>query len=129
MKDASNFLRGTIAEGLLDRITDAVPSDDDVEFMKFHGIYQEDDRDLRDERPRQRLEPAYQFMIRGRLPGGSCTPAQWLRLMNWRARMEAIRYASPPARPSSLRGIERQFSSDHSRASRDAARYHRRSRR
>lgn len=80
MKDASNFLRGTIAEGLLDRITGAIPSADDVKLMKFHGIYQQDDRDLRDERRRQRLEPAYQFMIRVRLPGGSCTPAQWLRL-------------------------------------------------
>lgn len=80
MKDASNFLRGTIAEGLLDRITGAIPSADDVKLMKFHGIYQQDDRDLRDERRRQRLEPAYQFMIRVRLPGGLCTPAQWLRL-------------------------------------------------
>lgn len=80
MKDASNFLRGTIAEGLLDRITGAIPSADDVKLLKFHGIYQQDDRDLRDERRRQRLEPAYQCMIRVRLPGGSCTPAQWLRL-------------------------------------------------
>lgn len=80
MKDASNFLRGTIADGLLDRITGAIPSDDDVKLMKFHGIYQQDDRDLRDERRRQRLEPAYQFMIRVRLPGGVCTPTQWLRL-------------------------------------------------
>lgn len=79
MKDASNFLRGTIAEGLLDRITGAIPSNDDVKLMKFHGIYQQDDRDLRDERRRQRLEPAYQFMIRVRLPGGVCTPTQWLR--------------------------------------------------
>ena len=80
MKDASDYLRGTIAEGLLDRITGAVPSADDVNLMKFHGIYQQDDRDLRDERRRQKLEPAYQFMIRVRLPGGVCTPAQWLKL-------------------------------------------------
>ncbi len=80
MKDASDYLRGTIAEGLLDRITGAVPSADDVKMMKFHGIYQQDDRDLRDERRRQKLEPAYQFMIRVRLPGGVCTPAQWLKL-------------------------------------------------
>lgn len=80
MKDASDYLRGTIAEGLLDRITGAVPSADDVKLMKFHGIYQQDDRDLRDERRRQKLEPAYQFMIRVRLPGGVCTPAQWLKL-------------------------------------------------
>lgn len=80
MKDASDYLRGTIAEGLLDRITGAVPDADDVKLMKFHGIYQQDDRDVRDERRRQKLEPAYQFMIRIRLPGGVCTPAQWLKL-------------------------------------------------
>ncbi|MGC4250915.1 MAG: NADPH-dependent assimilatory sulfite reductase hemoprotein subunit [Sphingobium sp.] len=80
MKDASDFLRGTIVTGLLDRITGAVPSADDVKLMKFHGIYQQDDRDVRDERRRQKLEPAYQFMIRVRLPGGVCTAAQWLKL-------------------------------------------------
>ncbi|MCP5403748.1 MAG: NADPH-dependent assimilatory sulfite reductase hemoprotein subunit [Novosphingobium sp.] len=80
MKDTSDYLRGSIAEGLLDRITGAVPSGDDVKLMKFHGIYQQDDRDLRDERRRQKLEPAYQFMIRVRLPGGVCSPAQWLKL-------------------------------------------------
>ena len=80
MKDASDYLRGTIAEGLLDRITGSMPSADDVKLMKFHGIYQQDDRDLRDERRRQKLEPAYQFMIRVRLPGGVCSPAQWLKL-------------------------------------------------
>lgn len=80
MKYESDYLRGTIATGLLDRITGAVPSEDDVKLMKFHGIYQQDDRDIRDERRRQKLEPAYQFMIRVRLPGGVCTPAQWLKL-------------------------------------------------
>jgi len=80
MKAASDYLRGTISDGLLDRITGAVPSADDVKLMKFHGIYQQDDRDLRDERRRQKLEPAYQFMIRVRLPGGVCTPEQWLKL-------------------------------------------------
>lgn len=80
MKEASDYLRGTIALGLLDRITGAVPSADDVKLMKFHGIYQQDDRDLRDERRRQKLEPAFQFMIRVRLPGGVCTPRQWLKL-------------------------------------------------
>lgn len=79
MKAESDYLRGTIAEGLLDRITGAVPGDD-VKLMKFHGIYQQDDRDLRDERRRQKLEPAFQFMIRVRLPGGVCTPAQWLKI-------------------------------------------------
>ncbi|MEO1969479.1 MAG: NADPH-dependent assimilatory sulfite reductase hemoprotein subunit [Sphingomonadaceae bacterium] len=80
MKDGSDFLRGSIAQGLLDRITGAMPSENDVKLMKFHGIYQQDDRDLRDERRHQKLEPAYQFMIRVRLPGGVCAPAQWLKL-------------------------------------------------
>jgi sulfite reductase (NADPH) hemoprotein beta-component len=80
MKADSAYLRGGIDEGLLDRITGALPSADDVKLMKFHGIYQQDDRSLRDERRRQRLEPAYQFMVRVRLPGGVCTPAQWLKL-------------------------------------------------
>src|SRR3546814_3032868 len=80
MKAESDYLRCTIAEGLLDRITGAMPSGDDVKLMKFHGIYQQDDRELRDERRRQKLEPAYQFMIRVRLPGGVCTPAQWLKM-------------------------------------------------
>jgi len=79
LKKASNYLRGTIATGLLDRITGAVAADD-TRLMKIHGMYQQDDRDLRDERRRQKLEPAYRFMIRVRLPGGVCTPEQWLIL-------------------------------------------------
>ena len=49
-------------------------------LMKFHGIYQQDDRDIRDERRRQKLEPALTFMVRVRLPGGVCTPGQWLKI-------------------------------------------------
>ncbi|BAC13610.1 sulfite (NADPH) reductase iron-sulfur protein [Oceanobacillus iheyensis HTE831] len=77
IKERSNFLRGTIAEGLEDRITGAI-SDEDNKLLKFHGSYQQDDRDLRDERRRKKLEPAYQFMIRVRTPGGVTTPEQWL---------------------------------------------------
>jgi sulfite reductase (NADPH) hemoprotein beta-component len=79
LKAGSDQLRGTIATGLLDELTGAVPGND-PKLMKFHGIYQQDDRDLRDERRRQKLEPAFQFMVRVRLPGGVCTPAQWLKL-------------------------------------------------
>lgn len=79
LKKSSNYLRGTIATGLLDRITGAVAADD-TRLMKIHGMYQQDDRDLRDERRRQKLEPAYRFMIRVRLAGGICTPEQWLKL-------------------------------------------------
>jgi sulfite reductase (NADPH) hemoprotein beta-component len=79
LKRDSDYLRGTIDTGLLDRITGALPADD-VRLMKIHGMYQQDDRDLRDERRRQKLEPAFRFMIRVRLPGGTCTSEQWLKL-------------------------------------------------
>jgi sulfite reductase (NADPH) hemoprotein beta-component len=77
IKAASRFLRGGIAEGLRDPVTNAI-SDDDNKLLKFHGSYLQDDRDLRDERRRQKLEPAYSFMLRARLPSGVVTPAQWL---------------------------------------------------
>jgi sulfite reductase (NADPH) hemoprotein beta-component len=77
IKAASRFLRGGIAEGLADPVTGAI-GDDDTKLLKFHGSYQQDDRDLREERRKQKLEPAYAFMLRARLPGGVVTPAQWL---------------------------------------------------
>ncbi|MBD8873924.1 assimilatory sulfite reductase (NADPH) hemoprotein subunit [Rhodanobacter sp. DHB23] len=77
IKAASRFLRGSIAEGLADPVTGAISEDDD-KLLKFHGSYQQDDRDIRDERRKQKLEPAYAFMVRARLPGGVMTPAQWL---------------------------------------------------
>ena len=77
IKLESRRLRGTLAEGLLDATTGSL-SFEDQRTIKFHGSYQQDDRDLRDERRRQKLEPAHQFMIRIRAPGGVFTPAQWL---------------------------------------------------
>jgi sulfite reductase (NADPH) hemoprotein beta-component len=79
LKAGSDQLRGTITLSLLDRITGSV-TPADTKLMKFQGIYQQDDRDVRDERRRQKLEPAYQFMARVRLPGGVCTPEQWLKI-------------------------------------------------
>lgn len=79
IKSHSRLLRGSIADGLVDPLTGAIAPQDNA-LLKFHGSYQQDDRDLREERRRQKLEPAYQFMIRVRLPGGRCTPAQWLAL-------------------------------------------------
>jgi sulfite reductase (NADPH) hemoprotein beta-component len=79
IKVASQYLRGTIAEGLQDFSTGALaPSD--TQLTKFHGIYQQDDRDIRDERTAQGVEPAYAFMIRVRMPGGVCTSEQWLAM-------------------------------------------------
>jgi len=79
IKSASGHLRGTLVEGLADEPTGAL-SEDDTQLTKFHGIYQQDDRDLRNERRAQKLEPAYSFMIRARVPAGDCTPAQWLAM-------------------------------------------------
>jgi len=79
IKAASNFLRGTLAESLLDGATGSI-AEDDTQLSKFHGIYQQDDRDQRETRRRQKLEPDHIFMIRARVPGGVCTPAQWLAL-------------------------------------------------
>lgn len=79
IKIQSNYLRGTIAEGLKDQTTGAI-SASDQQLTKFHGTYMQDDRDLRDERKAQGLEPAYAFMIRCRLPGGVATPLQWLQM-------------------------------------------------
>jgi len=79
IKTGSRGLRGTLPEGLADPITGSL-SFEDQRLVKFHGSYQQDDRDIRDERRRQKLEPAHQFMIRIRAPGGVFTPAQWLKL-------------------------------------------------
>ena len=77
LKIDSNYLRGTIAQGLSDPLTGAISHNDNL-LLKFHGSYQQDNRDLRDERRKQKLEPAHSFMIRARLPGGIITPEQWL---------------------------------------------------
>lgn len=79
IKERSDFLRGTILSSLADGATGAL-AEPDTQLSKFHGFYQQDDRDLRDERRRARLEPDYSFMIRARLPGGVCTPDQWLAM-------------------------------------------------
>jgi sulfite reductase (NADPH) hemoprotein beta-component len=77
IKANSRFLRGTIADGL-SRVETGALSDDDQQLTKFHGIYVQDDRDLRAERGRKKMEKAFIFMARMRVPGGVLTPAQWL---------------------------------------------------
>jgi sulfite reductase (NADPH) hemoprotein beta-component len=79
IKETSDYLRGSIVASLANPITGAL-ADSDTQLIKFHGSYQQDDRDLRDERRRKKLEPLYSFMVRVRAPGGVCTPAQWLLL-------------------------------------------------
>lgn len=79
IKEASRYLRGTLAEGLREEITGAIV-EDDQQLVKFHGMYMQDDRDLRPERTRKKMEKAFSFMIRVRMPGGVVSPAQWLAL-------------------------------------------------
>jgi len=79
IKEASDYLRGTLAHGLREEITGAI-ADDDQQLVKFHGMYLQDDRDLRPERTRKKMEKAFAFMIRVRVPGGVLSPQQWLAL-------------------------------------------------
>ncbi len=79
IKEASAYLRGTLAAGLREEITGGI-IEDDTHLVKFHGMYLQDDRDLRAERGRKKMEKAFSFMIRVRVPGGVCTPGQWLTM-------------------------------------------------
>lgn len=79
IKTASKGLRGTLKESLQDDITGAL-REDDQSLIKFHGMYQQDDRDRREERSAKKLEWLYSYMIRLRLPGGFLTPEQWIGL-------------------------------------------------
>ncbi len=76
IKDNSNYLRGTLVESFANPLTGSI-SADDHQLIKFHGTYEQDDRDRRAERQNRKLEPAYSFMIRARIPGGDLSAAQW----------------------------------------------------
>lgn len=76
IKKASDGLRGTLKESVSEPLTGAL-YDDDQSLIKFHGLYQQDDRDRREERSAKKLEWLYSYMIRLRLPGGFLTPQQW----------------------------------------------------
>ena len=77
IKTASDGLRGSINESLQDEITGAIREDDKA-VIKFHGMYEQDDRDRREERAEKKLDRLYTFMIRLRLPGGFITPEKWI---------------------------------------------------
>jgi sulfite reductase (NADPH) hemoprotein beta-component len=79
IKTNSNYLRGTLETSLNDEITGSIAADD-TQLIKFHGSYQQTDRDVDEERKRQKLEPLYSFMIRARVPAGVSTSEQWLAL-------------------------------------------------
>ncbi len=77
LKSESDFLRGTIETDLADPVTGGFTADN-FQLIRFHGMYQQDDRDIRNERTKQKLEPLHNVMLRARLPGGVITPEQWL---------------------------------------------------
>jgi sulfite reductase (NADPH) hemoprotein beta-component len=79
LKRESNFLRGTIEQDLQDRITGGFTADN-FQLIRFHGMYQQDDRDIRNERAKQKLEPLHNVMLRARMPGGIIKPQQWLAI-------------------------------------------------
>ncbi|EKT0592613.1 assimilatory sulfite reductase (NADPH) hemoprotein subunit [Morganella morganii] len=79
MKRDSNYLRGTIKEDLSNGLTGGFEGDNFL-LIRFHGMYQQDDRDIRAERTEQKLEPRHAMMLRCRLPGGVITPEQWLKI-------------------------------------------------
>jgi hypothetical protein len=79
LKSESNFLRGNILRDLADQSTGSI-TEDSAQLTKFHGIYAQDDRDLRNQRRKEGREKAFSFMARVRVPGGVCTPAQWIAL-------------------------------------------------
>jgi sulfite reductase (NADPH) hemoprotein beta-component len=79
LKENSDFLRGNLAEELADTSTGAI-SADNQQLSKFHGMYLQDDRDVRPDRRKRKLDKAYSFLIRVRVPGGVITPEQWLKM-------------------------------------------------
>ena len=79
LKKDSHLLRGTITKDLKDEITGGFNGDNFM-LIRFHGMYQQDDRDIRPERAEQKLEPLHNVMLRARMPGGIIKPEQWLAI-------------------------------------------------
>lgn len=71
LKQANPWLAGTIAQTLADASAESF-SQDDYEFLKFHGVYQQDDRDKR------KVAKQFIFMVRTKFPGGRLSAAQYL---------------------------------------------------
>ncbi len=125
IKEASDYLRGTLAEGLREEITGAIV-EDDQQLVKFHGMYLQDDRDLRAERTRKKMEKAFAFMLRVRIPGGVLTPAQWLALDQSRATTATARMRLTTRQTFQLHGvIKSNLKATHAGDRRRAAQHHR----
>lgn len=96
LKQQSQLLRGTIKEDLHNELTGGFLGDN-FQLIRFHGMYQQDDRDIRQERAAQMLEPLHTVMLRVRLPGGIISPQQWLGLTSLR---RSIRFTAASASPT-----------------------------
>ncbi|MGV3774879.1 MAG: NADPH-dependent assimilatory sulfite reductase hemoprotein subunit [Verrucomicrobiales bacterium] len=94
LKETHPTLAGSIAATLANPELDRF-SDDDKEFLKFHGIYQQDDRDKR------KTGKFYMFMVRGRLPGGVVTPDQYIAFDEL-----ATKYGNQTLRITSRQGFQ-----------------------
>ena len=79
LKAESNFLRGTILDDLKDGLTGGFKGDN-FQLIRFHGMYEQDDRDIRAERLEEKLEPRKFMLLRCRLPGGIIKPYQWIEI-------------------------------------------------
>ncbi len=79
LKAESNYLRGSIEQDLTEQVTGGF-NGDNFQLIRFHGMYQQDDRDIRNERTKQKLEPLHNVMLRARMPGGIIKPEQWLAI-------------------------------------------------
>ena len=77
LKDRSDYLRGSITSDLSDGLTGGF-NGDNFQLIRFHGMYEQDNRDIRAERNEQKLDNLKNMMLRCRLPGGIITPQQWL---------------------------------------------------
>jgi sulfite reductase (ferredoxin) len=78
IKEQSHYLRGTIQETL--RSDASHFGEEDIQLLKFHGTYQQDDRDARVELKRAGLDKAWSFMVRTKIPGGHVAADQYLKL-------------------------------------------------
>ena len=99
LKTASDFLRGELAAELA--AGGIQVSEDGYNLLKFHGSYEQFDRDTATARKQARLEKEYQFMVRVRMPGGRLTAAQYLAFDAL-----ADRYANSTLRITTRQGIQ-----------------------
>ena len=78
IKEQSHYLRGTIQETLRSEASHF--SEEGSQLLKFHGTYQQDDRDVRAERKKAGQDKAWSFMVRTKIPGGHLAADEYLKL-------------------------------------------------